>query len=172
MVSFYCRCSVSCLQFPLLPGWRLLRDAWLELWATGPLDLWVLHFCALDRVREGAALPSPAHLQPQSSSKYTPTCPVPQKSFQVLFEKEKSRKRRNQRLCSSRRSIAWHSTPVSPMTALSWPLLCSWVFPSIYFSFFPFSFGLFVLFSHLYLCLVFIPGFCYFFECDILELIE
>lgn len=37
--------------WPPLPGWRLLRDAWLELWATGPLNLRVLHFGALARVR-------------------------------------------------------------------------------------------------------------------------
>lgn len=51
MVSLHPGCPASRLQFPPLPGWRLLRDAWLELWATGPLDLWVLHFCASDRER-------------------------------------------------------------------------------------------------------------------------
>lgn len=51
VVSLHPGCPAARLQFPPLPSWRLLRDAWLELWATGPLDLWVLHFCALDTER-------------------------------------------------------------------------------------------------------------------------
>lgn len=92
-VSFLC----ICLQFPLLPYWRVLGDVGLEHWATGLLDLWVFHFCALDT---------------ESGSYFTQAWPVflkiyPQPAqyhrtgFQVLFEKkkkkEKSRKRWNKR---------------------------------------------------------------------------
>lgn len=63
-------------------------------WSSGPLGLWTsesstsVHWIE----KEGAALPSPAHSRPQSASPYTPTCSIPQKSFQVLFEREKSRR--------------------------------------------------------------------------------
>lgn len=63
-------------------------------WSSGPLGLWTsesftwVHWIE----KQGAALPSPAHSWPQSASPYTPTCSIPQKSFQVLFERGKKQK--------------------------------------------------------------------------------
>lgn len=63
-------------------------------WSSGPLGLWTSESSTSVRriEKEGAALPSPAHSWPQSASPYTPTCSIPQKSFQVLFWKGKKQK--------------------------------------------------------------------------------
>lgn len=63
-------------------------------WSSGPMGLWTSESSTSVRriEKEGAALPSPAHSWPQSASPYTPTCSIPQKSFQVLFWKGKKQK--------------------------------------------------------------------------------
>lgn len=125
--------NASNFHFCLLkaPQRRLAGD--LGHWAFGPSSS---PFLCVGQKEEGSALPSPAHSRPQSASQYTPTCSIPQKSFQVLFERGKKQKGKNQRLYSSRRSIAWHQPLSVPMTPLSCSLLCLECFSQFLFFFF------------------------------------
>lgn len=60
-------------------------------WSSGPLHLWTsASYTSVSWIeKEGAALPSPTHSRPLSALTYTPTCSIPQKGFQVLFERGK-----------------------------------------------------------------------------------
>lgn len=102
--------------------------------AFGPQSVTLLSW----REKERAALTSPAHPQTRSVFTYIPTCSIPQKSFQVLFEREKSRRGRNQSLCSSSRSISRHCSPLCSQDTTLLPSPLVFRFFSLYFSFSPF----------------------------------
>lgn len=89
--SLHPGCQAERLQFPLLPAESSSETLG---WRSGPLGLWTIESSISVRWIEGRGkcFTQPAHSRPQSASQYTPTCSIPQKSFQVLFEREKSEK--------------------------------------------------------------------------------
>lgn len=100
----------------------LLGEVWLELWATGPLDLWGLCFCALARERASC------FAQPCPTSSHNPLPPAqhPRRAFKCSLKRGNAEGEVEIRACSSRRSIAWHYPPAIPSAPLSCSLLCSW----------------------------------------------
>lgn len=97
-------------------------------WSSGPLCLWTSEsYTSVSWAeKEGAALLSPAHFQPQSALTYTPTCSIPQKSFQVLFErggKKQKGKKSETVLFQALNSMALASFSSHDTTLL--PSLCS-----------------------------------------------
>ena len=106
----------------------------LGLWTSGPLSPPLLCF---GLKKEGTAFSSPAHPRPQSASPYTRTCSIPQKSFQVLFEKKQRGKKSETVLFQALNSMALaslcsHDTTLPPSALF----LGVSIYFSVFFSFY------------------------------------
>lgn len=136
VVSLHPGCPAERLQFPLL-----LAEGSSEMLCCSsvPLSLWTSESCTsvLWTEIEGAALPVALPIPSLGLPHRTlPPAQYLGEAFKYTLKGKRAEKGRNQRLHSSRRSIAWHWPLLVPMAPLSSSLLCSWVFYSIYFSFF------------------------------------
>lgn len=135
VVSLHPGCPAERLQFPLL-----LAEGSSEMLGCSsvPLSLWTSESCTsvLWTEIEGAALPVALPIPSLGLPHRTlPPAQYLGEAFKCTLKGKRAEKGRNQRLHSSRRSIAWHWPLLVPMAPLSSSRLCSWVFYSIYFSF-------------------------------------
>lgn len=107
-------------------------------WSSGPVGLWTSESTSGHWIeeKEGAILPSPAHSRaPVRLTIHSPPARYLRRAFKCSLKGKIAEMEEIKRLCSSRRSIAWHQPISAPMTSLYRLLLRSLGFHSIYFSF-------------------------------------